>query len=150
MSKGEVYVCDHLNHRVVVFGLDGCFVRQWGTQGSGEGQFSYPFDVLVNGDEVLVTDYENHRVQVFDLEGLFVRQWGGEGDGAGQLIHPMRVMLRGRGVCDEHASGSSVSVSNLNLIYQRHAACHICEQHARSLSPPHSTYVHDHQTRYDH
>ena len=42
----------------MVFGLDGCFVRQWGTQGSGEGQFSYPFDVLVNGDEVLVTDYE--------------------------------------------------------------------------------------------
>ena len=73
-----MYVCDSFNHRVQVFGLDGSFVRQWGGEGSGEGQFDGPYGVVVNGDEVLVTDLSNDRVQVFGLEGSFMRQWGGK------------------------------------------------------------------------
>merc|ERR1711957_154381 len=90
VSGGEVYVCDQWNHRVVVFGLDGSFVRQWGTNGSGGG---HPGAVVVNGDEVLVTDYDNHRVQVFGLDGSFVRQWGGRGVGAGQFVNPDSIAL---------------------------------------------------------
>ena len=84
VSGGEVYVCDIGNYRVVMFGLDGSFVWQWGTEGSGEGRFHNPTTVVVNGDEVLVMS--NNRVQVFGLDGSFVRQWGSEGDGAGQFI----------------------------------------------------------------
>ena len=80
-------MCDSDNHRLVVFGLDGSFVRQWGTRGSGAGQLNYPCGVVVNGDEVIVTEIVNHRVQVFGLDGSFVRQWGGEGGGAGQFIY---------------------------------------------------------------
>ena len=79
-------MCDASNNRVQVFGLDGSFVRQWGTQGSGDGQFKYPSGLIVNGDEVLVIDYGNHRVQVFGLDGSFVRQWGGKGDRLASLF----------------------------------------------------------------
>ena len=78
---------------ITVFGLDGSFVRQWGTQGSGEGQFNAFTGVAVNGDEVLVADDGNHRVQVFGLDGSFVRQWGKQGGGAGQFEHPEGVAV---------------------------------------------------------
>ena len=86
-------MCDTGNHRVVVFGLDGSFVRQWGTEGSGEGHFKTSAAVVVNGDEVLVTDMNNNRVQVFGLDGSFVRQWGTRGDGAGQFIEPVGIAV---------------------------------------------------------
>ena len=82
-----MYVCENNNH-VVVFGLNGSFARQWGTEGSGEGQFDCPCGVVVSGAELLVTDLSNNRVQVFGLDGSFVRQWGGAGDGAGQFVRP--------------------------------------------------------------
>ena len=88
-----MYVCDSWNHRVQVFGLDGSFVRQWGGEGSREGQFDGPYGVVVNGDEVLVTDLGNHRVQVFGLDGSFVRQWGGGGAGVGQFDYPWGVAV---------------------------------------------------------
>ena len=48
-----------------MFELDGTFVRQWGSEGAGPGQFSRPAGVAVVGDEVIVGDAGNHRVQVF-------------------------------------------------------------------------------------
>jgi DNA-binding beta-propeller fold protein YncE len=86
-------VCDCFNNRVVVFNLDGSFVRQWGSVGSGDGQFNLPYGVVVNGDEVLITDNSNHSMQVFGLDGVYKRQWGGEGDGAGQFNCPMGIAV---------------------------------------------------------
>ena len=42
------------------------FVKEWGTAGSGDGQFNSPFGVAVdsNGD-VYVADTGNHRIQKF-------------------------------------------------------------------------------------
>jgi len=76
-----------------VFGLDGSFVRQLSTEGSGEGQLNRPCGVVVNGDEVIVADNGNNRVQVFSLDGSFVQQWGGEGDGAGQFVYPSGIAV---------------------------------------------------------
>ena len=54
---GEVFVCDRDNHRVQVFGLDGTYLRQWGTQGAGHGQLNGPCGVTVSdGGEVFVCD----------------------------------------------------------------------------------------------
>jgi hypothetical protein len=78
---------------VVVFGLDGSFMRQWGAKGIGEGQFDCPSFVVVRGEEVLVNDFTNHRVQVFGLDGLYKRQWSGQGDEAGQFQNPKRIAV---------------------------------------------------------
>ena len=71
MSGEEVFVCDITG----VFSR-GSFVRQWGSEGSGQGQFHYPHDVAVRKGEVFVSDFSNHRIQVFGVDGSFVRQWG--------------------------------------------------------------------------
>ena len=73
----KVYVADGGNHRVQVFDGEGNFLNQWGSQGSGPGQFQEPWGLAVapNGD-VYMADTWNHRVPVFDAEGNFLRGWG--------------------------------------------------------------------------
>jgi hypothetical protein len=73
---------------VQVFGLDGSFVRQWGSFGVGQGQLRYPIRVVASGGEVFVLESFNHRVQVFDLDGTFLRQLGSRGDYDGQFDYP--------------------------------------------------------------
>ena len=46
---GMVYVSDSGNARVQVFTPDGHFVRQFGSYGTGKGQFLHPFDLVVDG-----------------------------------------------------------------------------------------------------
>ena len=65
MKGKEIIVCDSSNNRIQVFGVDGAFVREWGTDGNGDGQFDWPQGVAVNGDDVIVCDSQNNRVQVF-------------------------------------------------------------------------------------
>ena len=81
-------VTDSDDDSVQVFGPDGAFLRKWGSQGSGHGQFHSPWGVAVRGDEVLVADRGNHRVQVFHLDGSFVRACGSWGSGDGQFDCP--------------------------------------------------------------
>lgn len=39
--------------------------RLWGTVGTGDGQFQFPFGMAFNATEVYVADRFNHRIQVF-------------------------------------------------------------------------------------
>ncbi|MEN6343387.1 MAG: hypothetical protein ABFC89_12620, partial [Methanospirillum sp.] len=48
------------------------FVTKWGSQGSGDGQFSMPMGVAYSANHVYVADYANWCIQVFDTAGTFV------------------------------------------------------------------------------
>ena len=44
---------------------DGSHVRTIGSQGSGNGQFKYPYGVLVDSQgRIIVSEYSNNRIQV--------------------------------------------------------------------------------------
>ena len=62
-------------------------VLEWGTNGSGDGQFKSPRGIIINPftEEVFVADTENHRVQVFDKDGTFIAKFGTNGSGNGQF-----------------------------------------------------------------
>jgi DNA-binding beta-propeller fold protein YncE len=65
-SSGLVYVADHLNHRIQVFGAEGNYLTLWGVQGTGPGEFNQPHNVTASGSPwVFVLDTYNHRVQKF-------------------------------------------------------------------------------------
>ena len=49
VNGDAVLVVDFHNHRVQVFGLDGSFVRQWGGNGVGAGQFDHPSGIACSG-----------------------------------------------------------------------------------------------------
>jgi DNA-binding beta-propeller fold protein YncE len=77
-SNDEVYIADgYGNHRIAVFDAKGKFLRQWGSPGTGPGQFApvgagHPHCVLIGQDGlVYVCDRGNDRIQVFDKKGGF-------------------------------------------------------------------------------
>ena len=65
------------------------FDRQWGSQGSGNGQFNNPCDISVPGSGyVLVVDSSNDRIQEFRENGNYNSQWGRHGNGDGEFNSP--------------------------------------------------------------
>jgi sugar lactone lactonase YvrE len=75
-TNGDVYIADgYGNHRVVVFDAKGQYLRQWGSSGSGPGQFSpigggHPHCLVIGQDDLVYTcDRGNDRLQVFDKSG---------------------------------------------------------------------------------
>ena len=72
-QRGEVVVSEYNAHRVSIFSPSGEKLRDFGTQGSGEGQFHHPYGVTIDDEgNILVTDHYNHRIQKFTIEGKFL------------------------------------------------------------------------------
>ena len=68
------------------------FVTQWGTLGSGNGQFHQPTGIAVDRwGNVYVADASNNRVEKFATNGTFLKQWGSFGTGNGQFSTPQGV-----------------------------------------------------------
>jgi DNA-binding beta-propeller fold protein YncE len=87
---GEIYVTDGEagNDRVVKFASDGRYLTEWGTFGSGPGQFDNPHDIVVDArGRVFVADRGNGRVQIFDGDGRFLDQWTNFGRPSGIFIN---------------------------------------------------------------
>ena len=74
---GSFYVSDgYRNTRVIKFSPEGKFLFQWGTPGTGPGQFDLPHSVTLDrAGRVYVSDRSNARVQVFTPDGRFLAQW---------------------------------------------------------------------------
>jgi streptogramin lyase len=94
-SQDRVYVAykvelDGVDHsRIEVFTADGAFIRSWGSQGSGDGQFDGPRDVAFDSaGNVYVVESDNHRIQKFDPDGVFLAKWGSWGSEPGQFRYP--------------------------------------------------------------
>ena len=84
-----VYVADSNNHRISKFDLSGTFQAAWGTQGTGDGQFSWPQGVLATGGSVWVADSYNHRLQRFS-QGGHPSAHGGHAAWRRRLLLPRR------------------------------------------------------------
>jgi streptogramin lyase len=67
---------------------------QWGTLGSGKGEFNQPTGVAVDSiGNVYVADTGNSRVQKFTSDGNFLEAWGTVGSGDGQFNEPLGVVV---------------------------------------------------------
>jgi hypothetical protein len=79
-QRGSVYIADgYGNHRVVVFDSTGHYLRQFGSIGTGPGQFTagdggHPHCVVIGKDAyVYACDRGQDRVNVFTKTGDFVK-----------------------------------------------------------------------------
>ena len=77
LEDGHVLVADgYCNGRVIELDADGKHVTEWGTRGTGEGQFVVAHSVAVGpNDMVYVADRENGRLHRFDRSGKFLGLW---------------------------------------------------------------------------
>ena len=88
-SEGNVWVADRANSRVQKFNSKGEYLMQFGTKGTGNGQFRYPQGLDIDSSSnVWVVDKLNNRVQKFNSKGEYLSQFGGSGSGNGQFASP--------------------------------------------------------------
>jgi tripartite motif-containing protein 71 len=74
----------------------GTFLTSWGSFGTGDGQFSLPNGIAVDGSgNVFVLD--DVQVQKFTNNGTFLTRWGSLGTGAGQLDSAQGIAVDGSG-----------------------------------------------------
>jgi len=72
---GNLYVTDVTpeKHRVLVLDPEGKLKRQFGREGSADGEFWFPNAVAIDDQgRIYVSDSNNGRVQVFDSSGRFL------------------------------------------------------------------------------
>jgi DNA-binding beta-propeller fold protein YncE len=76
-ANGHLFISDgYANARVLEYTADGHKVREWGSAGTGPGQFVLPHSIQIDpGGVVYVADRENGRVQRFDQTGRFLGEW---------------------------------------------------------------------------
>jgi DNA-binding beta-propeller fold protein YncE len=76
-AQGNIYVADgYGNARVAKYDRTGKWLRNWGSRGSGEGQFNIVHGIAIDQQgNVYVADEGNKRVQVFDGDGKFKTQF---------------------------------------------------------------------------
>jgi sugar lactone lactonase YvrE len=93
-ARGDVYVLDYLDFKVMKFTADGTLITEWGGYGHKAGRFYRPSRLALGPDgAVYVTDTRNDRVQKFTADGQFVTLWGGTGTGKGRFDHPRGIAV---------------------------------------------------------
>ena len=76
LPNGDFYVSDgYKNSRVVKFSKDGKYLMEWGTPGTGPGQFHTTHSVGIGPDgRLYVGDRGNLRDQIFDQNGKYLSE----------------------------------------------------------------------------
>jgi len=84
---GGIVALDPGNDRVQTFDFDGNFLSQFGSTGSGDGQFDHPSGVVIDDKNaaIYVTDQGNSRIQKFSMNGTFLTKFGSQGTGSGSM-----------------------------------------------------------------
>ena len=76
-SMGNIYVADgYGNSRIAKYDSNGKWIKNWGSAGTGEGQFRTVHGIAIDASNtVYVADRDNRRIQVFDTDGNFKTQY---------------------------------------------------------------------------
>lgn len=76
-AKGHFWVADgYQNTRIVEFDAGGKRLREFGTPGTGPGQFHLPHGIAIDkAGRIFVADRENGRIQRFDGNGKYLGEW---------------------------------------------------------------------------
>lgn len=66
------------------------YFTEWGTKGTGNGQFLRPHDLEFDNNNMMLyaVDRDGNRIQVFDKNGTFLFTFGQKGNASGQFLVP--------------------------------------------------------------
>jgi DNA-binding beta-propeller fold protein YncE len=72
-SGQNANVPDGATGRILKFNSDGEFIMEWGTVGTGPGEFRTPHALAFDSEgRLFVADRGNHRIQIFDQDGTYL------------------------------------------------------------------------------
>ena len=88
-SPFGIFITDTGNNRVLKVDDKFNLIKQWGTKGTGNGQFIHPHAIDVDSKgNVYVGVLNQPGVQIFDSNGTYLKRWGSPGTGPGQFSIP--------------------------------------------------------------
>lgn len=72
-DQDKFFVSYREAHCIKVFNKEGVFLYDIGSKGSGDGQLSFPEDIVIDKfNNLIVCDKANNRLQVFALDGKYL------------------------------------------------------------------------------
>ena len=75
--SGSLYVTDFKLNTVQEFTLAGGYIDQWGSTGTGNGQFATALGIANDAyGNIYVADAGNGRIEKFVNNGIYITQWG--------------------------------------------------------------------------
>ncbi len=84
--NGNFWVAEHWRRRIALVDQEGNVLQRFGSQGTGDGQFTEITDIAVDDrGYVWAADAEANRIQVFNESGEFITKFGQAGSGEGQF-----------------------------------------------------------------
>jgi K319-like protein/PKD domain-containing protein/6-bladed beta-propeller protein/calcineurin-like phosphoesterase family protein/NHL repeat-containing protein len=85
--NGDIYICDTGNNRVCKLDKNHNFILEFGSKGSGDGQFDHPHSSAVGSDRNYYVNSGNQPyIQKFTPDGKFIKKWGKAGTKDGELL----------------------------------------------------------------
>jgi sugar lactone lactonase YvrE len=100
-EDGRIFISDTGNHRILILDQAGRFKADFGSKGSGVGEFWCPHDLAFDDSgRLLVADTCNHRIQVFDAKLRYYRTLGISGESGlddQHLFYPWDVDVDSKG-----------------------------------------------------
>ena len=88
-SPFGIFITDTGNNRVLKVDDKFNLIKEWGTKGTGNGQFIHPHAIDVDSKgNVYVGVLNQPGVQIFDSNGTYLKRWGSPGTGPGQFSIP--------------------------------------------------------------
>jgi len=93
--NGHLFISDgYANARILEYTADGKKVREFGTPGTGPGEFRLPHSIQIDENNVIyVADREKGRVQRFDMQGKYLGEWSQYGKTFGLKLDKDTVWL---------------------------------------------------------
>ena len=89
-----IAVSDIENHCLIMFDLNGRFLRVIGKEGSGNLEFKSPRGLAFNPNgHIVVAEKENHRIQIVTKDGIFKLKFGEYGSNNSQFHGPTGVAV---------------------------------------------------------
>ena len=76
-ANGHLFIADgYRNARILEYDADGKKLKEWGSAGTGPGQFRLPHSIQIDPKgTIFVADRENGRIQRFDSNGQYLGEW---------------------------------------------------------------------------
>jgi iron(III) transport system ATP-binding protein len=118
----NLYVCEYGGHdRIQVFTSDGEWLREFGTPGTGPGQFQRPSGLVWHDGRVYVADAVNNRVLIFRETGEYLGLLGGDAPPGFNLPYDITLAPDGHLYVIEYGAGRLSKLSLDGKLLGRYA-----------------------------
>ena len=120
----NLYVCEYGGHdRIQVFSNDGRWLREFGSSGTGPGQFQRPSGLAWHDGRVFIADSVNNRVHIYKDDGTYVGLLG-DGKAALDFNLPYDITLAPDGAfyVIEYGAGRLSKISTAGVMLGRYGS----------------------------